>query len=120
VSVAVGGAAGVVALGTGYVMLHDRSVRSSGCPTQGTCTQEAVDANSQLRSIQDWNTGAWVLTAVGIGVGAFLVITHPPREHDKHEPQPPADKGPAGPPAEQPGTTAIGVTPNGLTLRGSF
>jgi uncharacterized membrane protein len=115
VSVAVGSAAGVVALGTGYVMLHDQSVRDSNC-SNNACNQQGLDASSQLTSLVAWITGAWIVTAVGLGVGAFLVITHPPREHDKNEPQPPADKGPR----EQPGTTAVGVTPNGLTLRSTF
>jgi hypothetical protein len=117
VSVAVGAGAGAVALGTGYVMLHDKSVRDAHCATQTTCDGQGLDASSQLTAIAPWNTGAWIVAAVGLGGGAFLVLTHPAREHDKHEPQPPANKTPA---SEQQGTTAIGVTPGGLTLRGTF
>jgi len=101
VSVGIGSIAGVVALGTGYVMLHDQSVRSSAC-TNKQCTQEGLDANSQLKSIQDWNTGAWIVAAVGLGLGAFLVITNSPESDDKQDEK-----------QKNKGQTSIGVMPNG-------
>lgn len=99
VSIGIGSAAAAVALGTGYVMLHDKSVRSSACNAQNQCTQEGLDANSQIQSMQNWNTAAWIVALVGGGVGAFLVLTNPAESKDEKAPPK--------------GQTTVGVTPNG-------
>lgn len=96
ISIAVGAGAGAIALGTSGVMLYDMSVRSSDCNAQKQCGTRGTDANSQIASLAGWNLGAWIVAAVGLGAGAFLVITHP-KETQK-------------------GTTAVGVTPNGSGL----
>lgn len=105
--VAVGAEAATVALVTSVMILHDNSVRSSECNAQKACSVDGVDANNRIRSLVTWNAGAWAVAAVGLGAGAYLVLSNPrPADH-------------AG------GTqTAIGVAPNGsgvgLDLRSSF
>ncbi len=96
VVLAAGAGAGIVALGTSFVMLYDMGVRSSECNADKQCTTRGTDANSQISSLAGWNLGAWIVAAVGIGAGAFLVLTHP-KETEK-------------------GTTAVGVTQTGSGL----
>ena len=105
--VAVGAEAATVALVTSVMLLHDNSVRSSECNAQKACSVDGVDANSRIRSLVNWNAGAWAVAAVGLGAGAYLVLSNP-----RHADQAGATR------------TAIGVAPNGsgvgLDLRSSF
>ncbi|HEY8040388.1 MAG TPA: hypothetical protein VIF15_11370 [Polyangiaceae bacterium] len=99
ISLAVGSEAAVVAVATSFVMLHDQSQRDSNCDAHKVCSQPGFDANSNLAVMGGWNAGAWVVAAVGLGVGAYLLLTNP--ADDTHQ-------------------TAIGVSPGGLTLRSHF
>jgi hypothetical protein len=100
--VGAGAVAGVVALGTSYYMLTDKSTRDSDCSGM-VCSTAGLTANGQLRDLGPWNMAAWVIAAAGLGAGAFLLLTNP---------------------ADSSQQTAVGVTPNGsgagLTLRRSF
>lgn len=73
----VGGVAGVVALGTSVVMLVDMNTRSNDCNTARVCSPSGLEANSQIASIADWNAGAWIIAAAGLGTGAYLLLTNP-------------------------------------------
>lgn len=76
--VSVGAAAGVVAIGTSYLMLNDASTRNSNCNSSTkVCNGSGFTANSQLADLAGWNTALWIVSAVGLGVGAYLLITHP-------------------------------------------
>lgn len=103
VAIAVGGLAGIVAIGTSIAMLHDKSVRDAGCDANKACSSDALSANADLAGTSPWNTGAYVLAAAGLGIGAFLVITNP---------------------SEPETATRIGVSPTAsgatVSLHGSF
>jgi hypothetical protein len=99
VSLGIGATAALVALGTGVVMLHDQSVRSSGCDANKLCTADGSNANTQLSQLGPWNAAAFGVAAVGFGLGAYLLLTHN-----------------AGSAAH----TAVGVSPGGLVVQGSF
>ncbi len=77
ISIGVGGAAGLIALGTSYFMLHDKSVRDDNCDANKSCNSTGLTANNELSQMVGWNIGAYAVAAVGLGVGAFLVLTHP-------------------------------------------
>ncbi len=103
ISVGVGATAALVGLGTSYVMLHNKSVRDDNCDAQKVCSQAGFDANSQMNAISGVNTGAWVVAAAGLGLGAILVLSNPPDHR---------------------GQTVVGVAPStsgaAVTLRSSF
>lgn len=80
VALAVGAQATVVALVTSGMMLHQDSVRSDACDANKRCTQAGIDANDNLSQLGGWNAGAWALGAVGLGVGALLLILHPSQQ----------------------------------------
>jgi hypothetical protein len=99
----VGASVTAVALGTSAIMLHENGVRSDGCNAQKVCSPAGLAANSKLDALGGWNAGLWAVGAAGLGIGAFLVVTHP---------------------AKNSGHTTVGVAPNGsgmdLALRGTF
>jgi hypothetical protein len=102
-SVGLGTLGAGVALTTSVMMLHQKSVRDSGCNAAKVCTEAGLTANDQISSLSGWNAGAYAVALVGIGVGAFLLITNP---------------------ADSEKQTAIGVAPTGsgagLQLRSTF
>jgi hypothetical protein len=98
VAVAVGGEATAIAVITSFMMLHDNDVRNTDCPNK-VCTQSGIQANTSLHQLEGWNAAAWVVGAIGIGGGAFLLLTNP-SDRALH--------------------TQVGVTPGGLLLRGAF
>ena len=104
VFIAIGAEAATVALVTSGLLLHDKGVRSSECDGQKVCSSDGLDANNRIKSLAGWNAGAYALAAVGLGVGAFLVLTNPASDGATR--------------------TAIGVGPNGsgvgLDLRRTF
>ncbi len=105
-SVAVGTLGAGVALTTSLLYLHKKSERDDDCNAAKVCSQDGLNANSQLPALGGWNVGAFAVAAVGLGVGAFLVITNPA----------------GGTGGEK--QTAIGVAPTGsgagLNLRSTF
>ena len=102
ISIGVGTAGGLVALGTSILMLEDKSTRDSNC-TSKVCNTAGFTANGQLSDLGPWNLGAWVVAAAGLGAGAFLLLTNPSDSSQK---------------------TQVGVGPTGsgagLLLRSSF
>ena len=88
----VGGVAGVVALGTSVVMLVDMNARNQDCTAARVCSSAGLQANSQIATVADWNAGAWIIAAAGLGTGAYLLLTNP------------TDRAKA---------TQVGVVPNG-------
>lgn len=97
-AIGLGAASGLVAIGTSIMMLHQQSIRNADCDAQKVCSADGIGAAQQLDRLAGWNVGAYVVAAVGLGVGTILVLTHP-----------------------KSGTSeAINVTPTGLELRGTF
>lgn len=75
--VGIGGASALIAVGTSIFMLHDKSVRDDNCDANKVCSSAGLSANNELGQLVGWNIGAWAVAAVGLGVGAFLVLTNP-------------------------------------------
>jgi len=76
ISIGVGTAGGLIALGTSILMLEDNSTRNSNC-TNKACNTAGFTANGQLSDLGPWNLGAWVVAAAGLGAGAYLLLTNP-------------------------------------------
>jgi len=77
ISIGIGGSAALIALGTSIVMLNDKSARDSNCNDKQVCTPSGFAANNELGQMSGWNIGAFAVAAVGLGVGAFLILTNP-------------------------------------------
>lgn len=102
-AVSIGASAGLLAIGTSVLMLEDNSTRNSNCDAQKVCNSSGLTANAQMQDLSPWNAGMWVVGIVGLGIGAYLLITHP---------------------TDRAMGTQVGVAPNGsggsFLLRGSF
>jgi hypothetical protein len=102
-SIAIGTVGLGVAATTSGMMLHQKSTRDADCDAAKVCSQDGINANTQLAALSGWNAGSFVVAAAGLGIGAFLLLTSS-ADGDKQ--------------------TAIGVAPTGsgagLDLRGSF
>lgn len=99
VAIAVGAQAGIVALVTSGMMLHEDGIRSDAC-SEKRCTQEGLDANRNLAQLGGWNAGAWALGAAGLGVGTVLLILNP---SDKASARPAKSLSLGAPPGGGPG-----------------
>jgi hypothetical protein len=110
VLVSVGAEAALVAFPTSIVLVNDVSARSDNCNAQKVCSAGGFGANAQIESLKWWNAGAWVLAAVGVGVGTYLVLANPPRKSAASL-EPGRDL--------KVGVATIG-TGTGLSLEGSF
>jgi hypothetical protein len=98
IAVAIGGEAAAVALVTSAIMLRQSSIRNDHCDAQHVCSQAGLDANTQLSQLGGWNTAAYFVAAVSLGLGVYLLLTNP------------SDRAVA----------EVGVGPSGATLAGSF
>jgi hypothetical protein len=96
-SLAIGGESAIVATATGIIMLEAKSSRDSGCNAQKVCSSVGFNANNQIDSTEVWNAGAFVLAAAGLGIGTYLLLSHPIAEHAR-----------------------VSVSPTGVTLGGTF
>ncbi len=76
-SVSIGAEATVIAIITSAMMLHENSVRAGDCDTQKVCTTAGIDANATLGQLGTWNAAAWVVALGGLGVGSYVLWTHP-------------------------------------------
>ncbi len=56
-------------------MLHDKSVRDGNCNAQKVCSPSGFSANGDIASLAGWNAGAWVVAALGLGIGGVLVLS---------------------------------------------
>ena len=77
VSLSVGVEATVVALVTSGMMLHEKNVRDGHCNAQKVCSIEGANANTSLSQLGWWNAAALVVAAAGLGVGGYLLWSHP-------------------------------------------
>lgn len=75
-ALSVGIDAGILAIVTSGMMVHQADVRSADC-SHKVCSADGIAANGKLGSLAPWNAGAWTLTVVGVGVGAFVLLTNP-------------------------------------------
>jgi hypothetical protein len=98
VSLAVGVQAVGLAVGTSVMMLHQNDLRKADCEGKA-CSAAGLNANAELASLSPWNIGSWVVGAAGLGIGAYLLLTHP------------SDKELG---------VQVGVAPGGVLLRGAF
>lgn len=80
VAIAVGAQAGIVALVTSGMMLHEDSIRDSECNPDKRCTQAGIDSNENLQQLGTWNAGAWVVGLGGIAVGTVLLLLNPAKD----------------------------------------
>jgi hypothetical protein len=85
IAVGVGAAAGALALGTGAYMLSDLSTRNGNCNASKVCNAAGASANSELSGLAPWNAGAFVVAAVGLVGGGFLVLTNPAQPSQRAE-----------------------------------
>jgi hypothetical protein len=99
IAIAIGGEAALTAVVTSVMMLHQNDIRNRECDGQKVCSAAGANANAQLSNLGPWNAAAYVVGAVGLGVGAFLLLTNP---------------------AEKEGHAEVGISPAGLTLQGAF
>lgn len=67
----------MIAIITSAMMLHENSVRDGSCDAQKICTPTGFDANASLGQLGTWNAAAWVVALGGLGVGSYLLWTHP-------------------------------------------
>ncbi len=91
------------------MMLHENSVRSSDCNAQKICSSAGADANNKIDAMAPFNAGSWIVAAAGLGVGAYLVLTNPPKSDAS-----------STAPAPSPPTASIGVGPNGSGMGLNF
>jgi hypothetical protein len=78
ISLSVGAEAAIIAIVTSFMMLHDKSVRDADCNAQKVCSPDGYSANTTLDALTWWNATAYGVAAVGLGAGAFLLLTNPP------------------------------------------
>lgn len=98
VAVAIGAEAGVAAIVTSFIMLHENDIRNDNCADK-VCSTAGLDANARIGQLAPWNTAGWIVGAAGLGLGAFLLLTNPSDRSLRAE---------------------VGATPSGVLLRGSF
>jgi hypothetical protein len=102
VALSVGAEGALLATITSFMMLHESSVRNGDCSDK-VCSLDGITANTKLGDLAGWNVAGWAVAVVGVGTGAFLLLTNP------------SDKALG---------TQVGVGPtasgSGLLLRGSF
>jgi hypothetical protein len=75
VSLGIGGAGLVLAGVSGLVLLGEKSTVDSGCHGKTACNADALAAISANKTWLPVNTAAWIVGAVGVGAGAFLLLT---------------------------------------------
>jgi hypothetical protein len=102
VALSVGADAAILATVTSFMMLHQNNVRSDDCVNK-VCSADGIAANGKLHDLAGWNALGWGVAVVGVGAGAFLLLTNP------------SDKALG---------TQVGIGPtatgSGLLLRGAF
>jgi len=70
------GVAGLAVAGiSGLVLLGEKSAVDSGCTGKTNCNADALAAVAANKTWLPVNTVAWIVGAVGVGVGAYLVFT---------------------------------------------
>jgi hypothetical protein len=75
------GVAGVGAAAvTGFMLLDRKKALDADCPNKTCLTQEGLDAASSARTLTAVNTAAWIAGGVGLGLGAYLLISTAPRD----------------------------------------
>ncbi len=102
---------GVVGIGvgtvTGLIALNKADEVKKTCgPEYLTCTNESVDAASGGKMLSTVSTVSFILGGALIVGGVYFILTSPSSSSQK--------KGATG------GTTALGVSPTGLLVRGTF
>jgi hypothetical protein len=70
------GVAGVGAAAvSGLMLVNQRSKVETLCPDKSCTTQEGVDAAAMGKTLLVVNTAGWIVGAVGLGLGAYLVLS---------------------------------------------
>ena len=63
---------GLVAFGTSGLILYQKGVRDDNCDAQKVCTARGFAASQTIQTLVPWNTGSWIVAAVGVGAGVGL------------------------------------------------
>ena len=75
------GVAGVgTAAVTGIMLLDYKQTVDADCPNKSCATQEGFDAAATARTLTTVNTAAWIAGGVGLGLGAYLLISTAPKD----------------------------------------
>jgi hypothetical protein len=73
------GGIGVAGVGTaavsGLMLVNQRSKVETLCPDKSCSTQQGVDAAAMGKTLLVVNTAGWVVGAVGLGLGAYLILS---------------------------------------------
>ncbi len=73
------GGVGVAGLGagavTGLMVLGKKSTLDASCDARKVCSQAGVDAAQSGRTLEIVSTVGWIVGAVGLGAGAYFVLT---------------------------------------------
>jgi hypothetical protein len=77
-SVAIGGAAAVVAVVTSFMLLHQKSVLDEQCDAQKRCSSAGFGETGAIHQTVPLNTTAWIVAVVGLGAGTVLLVTSQP------------------------------------------
>ncbi|HEY3819268.1 MAG TPA: hypothetical protein VGL81_18995 [Polyangiaceae bacterium] len=75
-ALSVGAEGAILAVITSFMMLHQNSVRSASCVDK-VCSPDGIVANGKLGDLEGWNAAGWGIGAVGLAVGAYLLLTNP-------------------------------------------
>jgi hypothetical protein len=70
------GLAGVgTAAATGFLLVDKKSKVEAACPNKLCTSQDGVDQAASAKTLLVVNTTAWIVGAVGLGIGAYLVLS---------------------------------------------
>jgi len=74
------GFAGLALAGvSGLVIVNEKSRADRGCHDKAGCDADALSAISANKTWLPINTVAWIVGAVGVGAGAYLILSHKDR-----------------------------------------
>lgn len=75
VSLAVGAAGIATGVVTSLMVVSKKAAADNNC-IEGRCNREGFDAIESARSIAPVSTVSWIVGAVGIGLGGYLILSH--------------------------------------------
>jgi hypothetical protein len=62
------------------MVLDRKKTVEADCPNKICFTQEGLDAAASARTLTAVNTAAWIAGGVGLGLGAYLLLSTTPRD----------------------------------------
>jgi len=74
------GGVGIAGAGTaavsGLLLVHDKDVINQNCPNKN-CNTTGYDAVTQTKTLLVVNTAGWIVGALGLGFGAYFILSAP-------------------------------------------